>query len=134
MARPSKKDIETSVHKTKKSNVKTESTMSAQPDDEAIYDKLGTKVDALASDQIMAKFARNNGINRYFVKTNIKGELWNPKDQLFVDESYRSARTYARTDVYKLVSTNIECFNNYVKFLQTGVGGYLTKAQRELGS
>lgn len=72
---------------------------------------------------------------RYEVRASRRDKsLWNPFDRLYVEQAKMQAQNMGfKNSPSVLYSCNKECFDQYMKFLQTKHSNYFTKAERELG-
>jgi hypothetical protein len=135
MARLSKKEIQESIVKTnpidkiqgkKLSGALLNTTYQ-------IYDKSGNLCEHLPNDQIMASRSSNSDsmVIEYRVRINRNGELYNPYDKFYIDDSYRMARLEG-SDTFVMAKTDKSVFNHFLMFLQTGTKMHLSLAQRGL--
>lgn len=129
MARVSKKELDGAITKTKSSKVTDTRQITNQSVGEVIYDKAGTEVDVLPSDQIMAKQITSGNHIKYMMRVNRRNELYNPHDKNYAAESYRIARSEG-TSPFELINCTKAAFDMYLSFLRSANIRYLEEAQR----
>lgn len=121
------KIAKTGVRLSKKNSV----VKSTEKDSVTIYDSTGYPVDLIPGDKIMARKTITQGQAKYEVRCNLRGDLYNPFDRMFIEEAYRLIRIENNIKP-QLIKTNEKCFNTYLEFLKTKEKNRLNIAQRIL--
>jgi len=83
-------------------------------------------------EQACAKQVKNNnGSERYFIKKAANGQLFDQNNLWHVPGTENAFDKRRGRNIYEFTQVNKECFEFYLKFLQTKNPAYLRNAERE---
>lgn len=130
--RISKKELDAAVFKPKQNKVLSQDSVSKVKDQVVLLYDINGNICQFENDKFAAKKITSPRGNEYFLKINCNGQIFNPFNKQYGDESFRIAKQQglSKDKVYKLIKCSKAGFDNYLEYLKTKNITFLNQAER----